>query len=73
MTKHASHPATFALGGDHPVSRLGFGAMRLAGQPGNFGPDPDWAEGLALLRREPSWAWVSLTRLAPAGRSGTSA
>jgi pyridoxine 4-dehydrogenase len=42
---------TFALGGDLPVNRLGFGAMRLTGQPGNFGPYPDWEAGKALLRR----------------------
>ena len=42
---------TFALGGVTPVNRLGFGAMRLTGQPGNFGPYPDWSGGLALLER----------------------
>ena len=42
---------TFALGGDLPVDRLGYGAMRLTGQPGNFGPFEDWQGGLALLRR----------------------
>lgn len=40
----------FLLGGEHEVNRLGFGAMRLTGQPGNFGPYADWAAGLALLR-----------------------
>lgn len=33
------------------VHRLGYGAMRLTGQPGNFGPYADWAGGVALLRR----------------------
>lgn len=42
---------TFLLGGDLPVRRLGYGAMRLCGQPGNFGPYPDWAAGERLLRR----------------------
>jgi aryl-alcohol dehydrogenase-like predicted oxidoreductase len=42
---------TFALGGDLVLPRLGFGAMRLTGQPGNFGPYADWEGGLALLRR----------------------
>ena len=42
---------TFELGGDITVNRLGFGAMRLTGQPGNFGPYRDWNGGLALLRR----------------------
>jgi aryl-alcohol dehydrogenase-like predicted oxidoreductase len=41
----------FLLGGDLAVSRLGFGAMRLTGQPGNFGPYPNWEAGKALLRR----------------------
>ncbi len=51
MNTPDSHPATFALGGDLHVNRLGFGAMRLTDQPGNFGPYPDWDGGLALLRR----------------------
>ena len=42
---------TFHIGGDLEVSRLGYGAMRLTGQPGNFGPYADWDGGLALLRR----------------------
>lgn len=33
------------------MPRIGFGAMRLTGQPGNFGPYPDWEGGKALLRR----------------------
>jgi aryl-alcohol dehydrogenase-like predicted oxidoreductase len=43
--------STFAIGGDLVVPRLGFGAMRLTGQPGNFGPYADWEGGKALLRR----------------------
>lgn len=42
---------TFKIGGDLEVNRLGYGAMRLTGQPSNFGPYPDWEQGLALLRR----------------------
>ncbi len=42
---------TFVLGGDLPVKRLGYGAMRLCGQPGNFGRYPDWEGGIRLLRR----------------------
>ncbi|NIA70557.1 aldo/keto reductase [Pelagibius litoralis] len=42
---------TYALGGDTQVNRLGYGAMRLTGQPGNFGPYADWEGGLTLLRR----------------------
>lgn len=42
---------TFLLGGDLPIHRLGYGAMRLCAQPGNFGPYPDWEGGKRLLRR----------------------
>jgi aryl-alcohol dehydrogenase-like predicted oxidoreductase len=42
---------TFKLGGERSVNRLGYGAMRLTGQPGNFGPYPEWDQGKALLRR----------------------
>jgi len=42
---------TFLLGGDLPVHRIGYGAMRLCGQPGNFGPFADWPAGKKLLRR----------------------
>ena len=42
---------TFAIGGDLVVNRLGYGAMRLTGQPSNFGPYADWEGGKALLRR----------------------
>ena len=40
---------TFADG--RSVNRMGYGAMRLTGQPGNFGPYPEWDAGLALLRQ----------------------
>jgi pyridoxine 4-dehydrogenase len=33
------------------VNRLGYGAMRLSGQPGNFGAYLDWEAGEQLLRR----------------------
>ncbi len=42
---------TFRLGGELTVNRLGYGAMRLTGQPGNFGPYPQWEEGKKLLSR----------------------
>ena len=42
---------TLLLGAQRRVHRLGFGAMRLCGQPGNFGPYPDWEAGKALLRK----------------------
>ncbi|MGF1551066.1 MAG: aldo/keto reductase [Paracoccaceae bacterium] len=51
MLDHAPIARTFPLGGDLAVPRLGFGAMRLTGQPGNAGPFADWQGGLALLRR----------------------
>lgn len=43
--------STFNIGGDLAVSRMGYGAMRLCGQPGNFGPYPDWEAGKQLLRK----------------------
>jgi pyridoxine 4-dehydrogenase len=46
-----SIPPTFNLGGDIIINRLGYGAMRLTGQPGNFGPYADWEGGQNLLRR----------------------
>ncbi|WP_305984681.1 aldo/keto reductase [Roseibium sp. MMSF_3544] len=42
---------TYTLGNELTVNRLGYGAMRLTGQPGNFGPFPNWDQGVALLRR----------------------
>jgi aryl-alcohol dehydrogenase-like predicted oxidoreductase len=41
---------TFSVGGDIPVRRLGFGAMRITG-PGTWGPPPDREAARALLRR----------------------
>jgi len=40
----------FLLGGDRPVYRLGFGAMRLTGK-GIWGEPRDHAEAIAVLRR----------------------
>ena len=42
---------TYTIGGDLTVNRLGYGAMRLSGQPGNFGAYPEWEQGEKLLRR----------------------
>jgi pyridoxine 4-dehydrogenase len=42
--------APFGLGGDLPVQRLGFGAMRITG-PGIWGEPPDRDEAMAALRR----------------------
>jgi pyridoxine 4-dehydrogenase len=47
----ATVPSTFQLGDELNVNRLGYGAMRLTGQPGNFGPYSDWEGGQKLLRR----------------------
>jgi pyridoxine 4-dehydrogenase len=47
--------STFLLAGEFSVNRMGYGAMRLCGQPGNFGPYPDWEGGKALLRRAVEW------------------
>ena len=41
---------TFNLGGDLPVNRLGFGAMRITGK-GVWGPPEDRAEAQRVLRR----------------------
>jgi pyridoxine 4-dehydrogenase len=41
---------TFLLGGDLPVIRLGFGAMRITG-PGVWGDPPDRGEAIRVLRR----------------------
>ena len=51
MDSTTSISQTFALGGDLTVNRLGYGAMRLSGQPGNFGAYPDWEGGKQLLQR----------------------
>jgi pyridoxine 4-dehydrogenase len=42
-------PRPFPLGGDLPVSRIGYGAMRLLG-PDQWGPYPHHADGVDLLR-----------------------
>lgn len=46
----AAAAGTFAIGGDLPVRRLGFGAMRITG-PGIWGPPADHDESLRVLRR----------------------
>lgn len=54
MTVTNNHPAeasgTFLLGGDLPVRRLGFGAMRITG-PGIWGDPADPDEAVRVLRR----------------------
>jgi aryl-alcohol dehydrogenase-like predicted oxidoreductase len=46
-------PATFRIGGQLEVHRLGFGAMRITGN-GVWGPPADPAEALRTLRRLPA-------------------
>jgi aryl-alcohol dehydrogenase-like predicted oxidoreductase len=50
QTLNAAPSGTFRLGGDLPVHRLGFGAMRITGH-GIWGPPKDHKESLAVLRR----------------------
>lgn len=49
-SENAVPSSTYRIGGVDEVRRIGFGAMRLTGQPGNFGPYADWDAGKALLR-----------------------
>lgn len=49
-TPDATRSGTFAIGDDLPVTRLGFGAMRITGE-GVWGPPPDRAAAVAVLRR----------------------
>ncbi|MDA0725554.1 MAG: aldo/keto reductase, partial [Verrucomicrobia bacterium] len=37
MSNETKRSQTFAIGGESIVNRMGYGAMRLTGQPGNFG------------------------------------
>lgn len=46
----AAASGTFLLGGDLPVARMGFGAMRITGQ-GIWGEPPDREKAKAVLRR----------------------
>lgn len=48
MSAHAS--GTFAIAGDLPVVRLGYGAMQITG-PGIWGPPRDHDESIRVLRR----------------------
>src|SRR5689334_22121839 len=54
MTSNTGTPAaasgTFAIGGDLPVTRLGYGAMQITG-PGVWGDPKDPAEAVRVLRR----------------------
>jgi pyridoxine 4-dehydrogenase len=44
-------PLTFKFNDGTEVRRLGYGAMRLTGQPGNFGPYGAWDDGKKVLHR----------------------
>jgi pyridoxine 4-dehydrogenase len=46
----AALAGTYRIGGERPVVRLGFGAMRITG-PGIWGPPRDVAEAIRTLRR----------------------
>jgi pyridoxine 4-dehydrogenase len=53
MSEHSAVASgQFAIGGDLPVNRLGFGAMRITGD-GIWGEPADRAEALRVLRRLP--------------------
>ncbi len=49
-TPSATPSGTFQLGGDLPVTRLGYGAMQITGE-GVWGEPRDRAEAVAVLRR----------------------
>jgi pyridoxine 4-dehydrogenase len=49
-TPAASQSGVFRIGGERPVARLGFGAMRITG-PGIWGPPRDHDEAIRVLRR----------------------
>ena len=50
MSEKRLDTATFELGGDLPVNRMGFGAMRITGE-GIWGEPEDPEESRAVLRR----------------------
>ena len=49
-TLPAAASGSFTLGGDLPVARMGFGAMRITGQ-GIWGEPPDRERAKSVLRR----------------------
>ena len=50
LSRPAAQSGTFSIGGDLPVTRLGFGAMRITG-PGIWGDPADHDGAIAVLRR----------------------
>ena len=53
MNSTTTISSTYTIANDLTVNRLGYGAMGLSGQPGNFnfGAYPEWEGGKQLLRR----------------------
>jgi aryl-alcohol dehydrogenase-like predicted oxidoreductase len=51
METTAKSAGTIKIGGELEVARMAYGAMRLTGQPGNWGPYPDREAGARVLRR----------------------
>ena len=49
-TTATTYPATFTIGGDLTVNRLGYGAMRITGE-GIWGPPADHDESILVLKR----------------------
>jgi len=49
-SRPVAQSGTFSLGGDLPVTRLGYGAMRITGK-GIWGPPADRDQAVAVLRR----------------------
>ncbi len=52
MSATATSAGTFAIGGDLPVTRLGYGAMRITGE-GVWGPPQDHDTAIGVLKRLP--------------------
>ena len=50
MNTASTYPATFTIGGDLTVNRLGYGAMRITGK-GIWGPPADHDESIRVLQR----------------------
>ena len=50
MSNTTTYPATFTIGGDFTVNRLGYGAMRITGD-GIWGPPADHDESIRVLKR----------------------
>lgn len=52
MSATANSAGAFGIGGDHEVTRLGYGAMRITGD-GIWGPPKDHDAAIAVLKRLP--------------------